>query len=237
MLFCRQENFHICDSFTNLVVNIQKGEDTNGLFSYTDRKKRMENSGRALGGRTFRRGGKEGKGMTSRFKKILCILLSISMLCSIPVFATGREAASDSEIFRASAIETYNYKLTGSNSAQVYADLTVNTSEYYDNDGRRMVKVNYIKVTAANGTGAYYCSSINIQLRIVSGHMSPPHEHDEYKTFSSPKNGTPYYFYPTNNHYHIVNIAGFNSLYVKATFNATGGGAIVLERLRNTDKW
>lgn len=58
----------------------------------------MENSGRALGGRTFRRGGKGGKGMTSRLKKILCILLSISMLCSIPVFATGREAAGEEPI-------------------------------------------------------------------------------------------------------------------------------------------
>ncbi|MFQ8599488.1 MAG: hypothetical protein ACLSAP_02105 [Oscillospiraceae bacterium] len=174
--------------------------------------------------------------MTSRLKKILCILLSISLLCGIPVFATGQPAATDSKALKSTPVENCSYTLNGSNSAQVYGELTINTSEYYNNDNQRMVKVNYIKVTSAHGLAAFYCSSINIKLRIVSDAIDW-HEHDEYKTFSSPGNGTSYYFYPTNNHYHVVNWGGLNSLYVEATYNTTGGGSFKLKVSRDVEHW
>ena len=73
--------------------------------------------------------------MTSRLKKILCILLSISMLCSIPVFATGKAAAGNeptpvsmktySEITDDDALldlAVRQYQTRGLSEKSVYAD-------------------------------------------------------------------------------------------------------------------
>ncbi|MFQ8599487.1 MAG: hypothetical protein ACLSAP_02100 [Oscillospiraceae bacterium] len=162
--------------------------------------------------------------MTSRLKKILCILLSISMLCSIPVFAVEKTAAETTSAARAIYTGSITKTTTFNNNIRITMKVFVSTQPPVGISAPTW-RVDKVSLVAWNYNSSSYCNKIVTQYIPKQGLYE---QSNESKTFYSPGNSDIYYFYNSDKNFYTADNWG-DALLVNATFYANNGKSIMLQ--------